>query len=90
MMTPSEAMDFIINGGKPGIATLSPGPLRVKIGNNDIKALKLIQSLKEQYPEATVNELLDVLDEARWWMIFWSATALADKADYGNGDGQND
>lgn len=58
-------------------ATLAPGPLHLRVSENDGTAARLLLWLSEHMMDNTVGNALDVLDCARWWLTFW--TALEDK-----------
>lgn len=77
-MTPNEFYEKL-SGLKPGVVTLSPGPFRIGLGESDPLAAKLILWIRDELlPEdATIGDALDILDMARWWLIFWHGLELA-------------
>jgi len=44
-----------------GVLTLSPGPFRIKVGEHDIYAAQLLDSLGAEYDEKTLGEFEGVL-----------------------------
>ena len=71
-MTPDEIMRKIREFSGDGIVTISPGPIRLKVGEDDKRAFVLLDWLKEKHPEATVQETISTLMSAYWWVIYWS------------------
>lgn len=64
--------DIAEDGGE---LTLSPGPIILKIGPQDIRAARLLLWMQEELlPEdATYGDMEDVLDAAKWWGTFWAS-----------------
>lgn len=74
-MKPVEFYQEIQHIQKPDtIVSLSPGPFRIKADWHDAYAAKLLLWLTEQMPvNATVGDLYDILDAAKWWSTFWDS-----------------
>jgi len=64
----------------PQQLTLAPGPLTIRVNVQDAWAARLLLWLAEHLPEdATIGDLHDVLDAARWWSTFWAALPRDDE-----------
>lgn len=62
------------------VLTISPGPIELYIGKQDVLAAKLTLWIEEQLPEdATFGDLEDVLLAALWWSHFWEALLRRDE-----------
>ena len=73
-MTPNEFYEKLQSAKESDIVTLSPGPLKIRVGQSDAMAAKLILWLQDEMPEdATISDLFDVLAAATWWATFWSS-----------------
>lgn len=74
-MTPEAFYKRLAQGVDPNsLITLSPGPIRLRIGPQDALAAKLLLWLVEQMPEdATQGDMDDVLESARYWSMFWAS-----------------
>jgi len=73
-MTPRDFYKHIQSIDQSTIITLSPGPFQIRVGQHDAMAAKLLLWLEDQMPEdATVADLIKVLDAAQWWNTFWSS-----------------
>lgn len=78
-MTANEIMSFILqmpdelaDADSKAIVTISPGPISIKVGRNDLEGIRIIQS----FPDGrTIGDCLEVLDAARWWLLFFVGMA---------------
>ena len=67
----------LANITNPSLLTLSDGKLQIKVDRHDGAAARLLLWLTEHLPEtATVADLLEVLDAAKWWATFFSSVPL--------------
>lgn len=80
-MTPEEFLRQLKDFNQDGLATLSPGPLRIKVGKSDARAAELLDWIYERHPNVTIAEVLDTLDALRWWVQFWAAVQDDEPAD---------
>jgi len=73
-----------INKGESKIAAMKPGPIAMRLGPADTLAAKLLLWAEDELlpPDATLGDLLDVLDCARFWTFFWAA--LEPKVNHAN------
>lgn len=78
-MTPIEFFERLsgrleeIRAGKNEL-TLSPGPMPLMIGEQDVYAARLILWLLDQMPDdVTFGEVEDIVIAALWWLHFWAA-----------------
>jgi len=73
-MTPHEFYKHLQSINQSTTITLSPGPFAIKVGKYAALAAKLLLYLEDQLPEdATIGDLIQVLDAAQWWNTFWSS-----------------
>ncbi len=74
-MTASQFFERVISDMNTGgdIVTLSPGPIRLEVGEHDRAAMEIVLSLIRDYPELKVGDTLKILDAAKWWVTFWTA-----------------
>lgn len=79
-MTAQDIINFAVNLDPASAAILAengrlqislrPGPLELYLVPSDIAALRLLNRLPDTY---TNGQLLDILDQARWWLVFFAA-----------------
>lgn len=72
-MTPHDFYQSIQSITQPTTITLSPGPFIAVITQHDAIAAKLLLWLEDHMPEdATIRDLIEVIDAAQWWTTFWA------------------
>jgi hypothetical protein len=77
-MTPNDFYKSLQVAGLSEV-TLSPGPLTIRVNEQDAMAGNLLLWLQEQVPDAfTVRDLFEVLDAAKWWATFWASLPRED------------
>lgn len=63
---------------KPHMTSMPP--IKIGIGPADIMAAKLLIWLHEQLSDDTTwGDLEDILDAAKWWVVFWASATTATK-----------
>jgi len=73
-MKPKDFYELLADLEEDAEMSLSPGPVIMKVSKHDGTAARLILWLETQMLEdATIGDLLDVLDAARWWVVLWSS-----------------
>lgn len=73
-MTPNEYLQELLKVNGPAEAMLSPGPFKIRVSKDDAIAARLIMWLLDQSPDdVTYGQLEDVLDSAKWWLMFFAA-----------------
>jgi len=84
-MKPREFFDQMAQAKElPVVATLSPGPFSVQVTEADKRAAELLDDMREKWDGLTLQELLDLLDAARWWIIFWGAQKKQEESEASN------
>jgi hypothetical protein len=81
MTTPLEHFAKLSKIKEDGIIlTMSPGPFEIAVGKGDGLAGELLEWLYERVPDKfTTQELMDVLESAMWWAMFFSAMTKAEE-----------
>jgi hypothetical protein len=70
-MTPKSILNKVASAVGPNVLTLGPGPIRLRVSDNDTLAARLLLWLETQMPaSATQGDLDDVLACAQWWSMF--------------------
>lgn len=74
-MTPEQFYNDLANRiDGPSLLTLSPGPVKLAVNKQDAMAARMLLWLVEAMPDdATVGDMEDVLDAAKFWSTFWSS-----------------
>jgi len=79
-MTPKEFYQRLSTLTEKEVITLSPGPIKIIAYPADALAAKMVLWLLEQLPEdATEGDAEDVIDMAKWWIMFWHMLHQAEK-----------
>lgn len=51
----------------------------IAIGPTDSRSAKLLLQLFAEYPDMTQGEIEDILDTAKWWLMYLGTTSFAHK-----------
>lgn len=69
--TPQQLIAVLKQYEDPGLLTLSPGPIRLRVGKHDFKAARVIERVLELYDDSmTIDDLVETLLAALWWAQF--------------------
>ena len=75
-MTPIEFYQQLAQVKRPGVIDL---PVPIQLGKDDVMAARMLLWLFEEMDDDATHEDRDnVLDAAKWWVIFWDSAHLAE------------
>lgn len=81
MATPNDIHAHLKTVEESSVLVLAPGPLRLAVTPADAIAVELIEWLEAQLgPTGSVGQMLDVLDNARWWVMLWASMDQAERS----------
>ena len=79
-MKPSEFFQEMQQTEPAAVLTVSPGPLAIKTDWHDALAARLLLWLNDELPpDATAEDLHEVLDAAKWWWQFWDSLVVPEE-----------
>ncbi len=76
-MRPTDVYKLLSENKVNGNLVFDGKAFPIAVGEDDGRASQLILMLEEYMPELTIQEALDMLDAARWWLTFWASVSKA-------------